>query len=285
MALILLHSFRLAFVSYLFLFIFAASAMAQTRIYYSELFKLPVQEKTKYFREFTETDSGAVVVEMCNDTLMAKGVISPLRSVTLMNDFAHFVRSLGNPYQSKHEFTAMRADIDYYQHGIKRSKFVAHLGKVLYAQQWSKNGLPLLVNGTGAEDYMEKESHFHQSFKDSLLVEMYEVRHAEGDTLYYTYDSMAAPKEGYQQFTEDLVKILKYPGFARLMGKQGVVYVQFIIDKEGRLGEVKPLSHEGFNLEKKAIDKLVKMPKWNPAIFRGRPVKMKFTIPIRFRLT
>jgi periplasmic protein TonB len=95
---------------------------------------------------------------------------------------------------------------------------------------------------------------------------------------------MASPKEGVQEFLRNLVTILKYPGIARLAGKEGMIYVQFVVDKNGSLTDFKPLGNEGYNFEQKAIKKLEKLPSWNPGIYKNKVVKQKFVLPVRFKL-
>lgn len=261
------------------------SLHAQDRIYYDRLFKDKVEAVTRYYRELTISDSTAAIKEICSDTVMALGFIRYGEYPSFINDFAHFMKSYGNPYQFKKEFEAMRGEIDYYKDGRKERKIVSHSAKMYHAQIWSSDGYELLNDGNGEYVYSEESSMFYQYFKDSVMVEMFEVRNAEQDTLYYTYDRLAEPVEGYASFSQDLARILKYPGIARLAGKQGVVYIEFIVAKDGRLSEFKPLTKEGFNLEKRAVEKLSRMPNWRPALLKGKPVKMKFRIPIRFRLT
>jgi TonB family protein len=261
------------------------SVSAQEKVYYDKFFKTVSRTKTDYYRTFQDADSVIMVTEMCRDTIMFDGSIYPGEHQPLSNDFIQFVRSNGNPYQFKSEFTTMRCEIDFYKNVLPSRKMVSHSGKIFHAQIWSDEGLPVLTHGSGKNVRTEKASVFHEYYQDSVLIEMFEVRQMLQDTLYYTYDKMAEPPNGYPRFTQDLVAIMKYPGFARLVGKQGMVYVQFIVGKNGKLTEFTPLTKEGFNLEKKAVDKLSKMPEWNPAIFRGKPVKMKFVIPIKFKLT
>jgi TonB family protein len=267
-------------------FLFTAMTVcAQETFYYDKFFKTVTKKKTPYYRAFDVGDKVLNYTEYCNDTLMAKGRIMPGNYHGLENELAHYVRSQGNPYQFKKPFHKMKCEVEYYLNEKPSRKTVWDSNRILHAQVWSETGEPLLENGNGKRITTKEQSTFHELYQDSLLIEMYEVRQAEQDSLYYTFDKVAEPKQGYTQFVEDLIKILKYPAFAQILGKQGLVYVQFIIDKEGKLTEFTPLTSEGFNMEKKVIDKLSQMEPWNPSRFRGRPVKMKFTIPVRFKLT
>jgi TonB family protein len=261
------------------------TAYSQKRIYYDPLFRSVVETPTTSYRELIISDGRAAIKEVWNDTLIAEGVIRYGKHQTLINDFAHFMRSYGNPYQLKNEFEDMTGEIDYYKDGIKERKVVSYSAKMYNRQIWSKDGSEILLEGNGEYVYPQDGSMVHEHFKDSVLIEMFEVRDAQRDSIYHTYDKLAEPVDGYTSFMKEFARILKYPGLARIAGKQGLVYIEFIVDKKGKLSEFKPLTEEGFNLEKKAMEKLSRMPNWRPASFKGKPVKMKFTIPIRFRLT
>jgi TonB family protein len=155
-----------------------------------------------------------------------------------------------------------------------------------YGQVWNRDGDKVLENGNGSNSHLsdDKSETYYEYYQDSLLVMQYGIRNIEKDTIHYTVDRMAAPKEGFQRFLQNLVNILKYPGIARLAGKEGVIYVQFIVDKNGELTDFKPLSNEGYNFEQKAIKKMEKLPSWNPGIYKNNVVKQKFVLPVKFKL-
>jgi len=77
---------------------------------------------------------------------------------------------------------------------------------------------------------------------------------------------------------------LKYPDAAKKTGIQGIVYVQFIIEKDGSLSSPTLLRDIGGACGAAAIEVVKKMPHWLPAAQLGRPVRAKFTLPIRFKL-
>ncbi len=78
-------------------------------------------------------------------------------------------------------------------------------------------------------------------------------------------------------------KNFKYPENAIAMGLEGKVYVQFTVQKNGTVGEVKLRGpHEV--LEKEAARIIAKMPQLTPGKQRGTAVKVPFSIPIKFAL-
>lgn len=60
------------------------------------------------------------------------------------------------------------------------------------------------------------------------------------------------------------------------------VIIQFVVDKEGRVTDIKPLTNQGYGMEKEVIRLLKKAPRWKPAIQTGRPVKAYRRQPVTF---
>ncbi|MBI3137373.1 MAG: energy transducer TonB [Sphingobacteriales bacterium] len=60
--------------------------------------------------------------------------------------------------------------------------------------------------------------------------------------------------------------------------------VQFVVDKEGNISDVRALTNNGYGMEEEAIRVIKKGPKWNPAIQNGRQVKAYRKQPITFRV-
>jgi TonB family C-terminal domain len=76
-----------------------------------------------------------------------------------------------------------------------------------------------------------------------------------------------------------------YPEKARSKNKEGVFYINFIVDKDGKLTAFELVDKEGsLNLENNTIKSLMELPPWNPAIYKNKPVKQAFTLPLRFKL-
>lgn len=81
-----------------------------------------------------------------------------------------------------------------------------------------------------------------------------------------------------------LARKTQYPQAALEMGIQGKVYVSFIIEKDGTISDVNVIRGVHKSLDKEAIRVVKSMPKWTPGIQKGKKVKVKYTIPINFRL-
>ena len=78
-------------------------------------------------------------------------------------------------------------------------------------------------------------------------------------------------------------KKIRYPLQAKSLGVQGVVYVQCIIDEEGKIVKPKVVKKLGAGCDEESI-RVLKKSKFKPGYDKGKPVKVRFTLPIFFRL-
>ncbi|HOW25868.1 MAG TPA: energy transducer TonB [Bacteroidales bacterium] len=77
---------------------------------------------------------------------------------------------------------------------------------------------------------------------------------------------------------------IEYPQMARESGIQGTVYMTFVVEPSGSVSGVRVLRGIGGGCDEEAIRVIQKMPKWNPGKQRGKPVRVQFTMPIKFTL-
>ncbi len=79
-------------------------------------------------------------------------------------------------------------------------------------------------------------------------------------------------------------KSIKYPTIAQETGTQGRVIVQFVVNKDGIIVDVKVVRGVDPYLDKEAIRVISTMPKWKPGEQRGKLVRCKSTVPVMFKL-
>ena len=85
--------------------------------------------------------------------------------------------------------------------------------------------------------------------------------------------------------TQWLAKNTKYPEAALKRKAEGRVFVQFIIEKDGRVTNVKVLRPVDPDLDREAVRVVSSMPRWKPGRQRGKFVRVSYTVPINFQLT
>ncbi|WP_288205127.1 M56 family metallopeptidase [uncultured Parabacteroides sp.] len=81
-----------------------------------------------------------------------------------------------------------------------------------------------------------------------------------------------------------LAKTIQYPKEAQEKGIQGVVVCSFIVEKDGSLSDVTVIRGLDPVLDKEALRVIGEMPKWTPGTQRGQAVRVKYTVPLTFRL-
>ena len=78
---------------------------------------------------------------------------------------------------------------------------------------------------------------------------------------------------------------VKYPKEASKDGVQGRVVVQFVVEKDGSISEVEVVKKVNEHLDAEAVRVVNAMPKWKPGKQKGENVRVKYTLPISFRLS
>ena len=97
-------------------------------------------------------------------------------------------------------------------------------------------------------------------------------------------DVEAAFNGGYEAWKNFLLDELDYPEFSIEYNEQGTVYLSFVIELDGSVGEVKVLRGVSRLLDQEAVRVIKKSPKWSPGIVDGRPVRTRINVPINFVL-
>lgn len=81
-----------------------------------------------------------------------------------------------------------------------------------------------------------------------------------------------------------IMENIKYPEQAMKEGIQGRVTVRFIVEKDGSISDVKPVLSVHPLLNKEAVRVVKSMPKWSPGKHNGKPVRVRFNLPVMFKL-
>lgn len=93
------------------------------------------------------------------------------------------------------------------------------------------------------------------------------------------------PDGGMPGLMKYLSANIRYPEAAHKAGTQGRVTVQFVVGKDGSIGDVKVIRGVDPTLDAEAIRVISGMPKWKPGTQKGEPVNVRYTVPVMFRLT
>ena len=107
------------------------------------------------------------------------------------------------------------------------------------------------------------------------------------DNTVYSFVSMENPPVypgGIQKFYEFLGANIKYPAMAAENNIQGAVLVSFTVEKDGSLTDIKIDRKLGYGTDEEAVRVLKISKRWNPGMQNGKPVRVKYNIPIKFSL-
>lgn len=104
------------------------------------------------------------------------------------------------------------------------------------------------------------------------------------DEIFTIVETQPVPSGGSDGFYRYVQKNLKYPHQARRMGIEGKVFVQFVVQKDGTINQVKILRGIGAGCDEEAIRVIKISPKWTPGKQRGKAVNVRMVLPITFRM-
>jgi len=102
--------------------------------------------------------------------------------------------------------------------------------------------------------------------------------------IFYVVEEEPTFPGGYEKLAEYLSNEITYPQVARESGIQGIVYVDFIIEPNGGITNVKAKRGIGGGCDEEAIRVVKNMPNWLPGKQRGIPVRVQINLPIKFIL-
>ena len=98
-------------------------------------------------------------------------------------------------------------------------------------------------------------------------------------------ETMPSFRGGEQKLFEFIGKNVVYPKEAIEAGVEGRVFVEFYIEKDGTVCDAKVLRGIGYGCDEEALRVIGLMPKWSPGKQRGKAVRVRYTLPINFKLS
>jgi TonB family protein len=107
---------------------------------------------------------------------------------------------------------------------------------------------------------------------------------AEPEKVFDMVEQMPTFPGGQQELMSYLGKNIKYPTIAQENGTQGRVIIQFVVERDGSISDVHVARGVDPYLDKEAVRVVKSMPKWLPGKQNGKAVRVKFTVPVMFRL-
>ena len=122
---------------------------------------------------------------------------------------------------------------------------------------------------------------------DSLrmdTIEEVEVVEFGGEVFGCIQETRPSFRGGEQKLMEFIGNNVVYPKEAIEAGIEGRVFVEFYIEKDGTVSDAKVLRGIGYGCDEEALRVIGLMPKWYPGKQRGKAVRVRYTLPINFKL-
>jgi len=133
------------------------------------------------------------------------------------------------------------------------------------------------------------EVNFDVDVQEETVIEEVVIAEApveeKADQIFDVVETQPNPPGGMSGWNQYLSKNLKYPTQARRMGIEGTVIVVFVINLDGSIQDVDILRGIGGGCDEEAVRVVENAPKWEPGKQRGRPVRTRMRLPIRFKLS
>ena len=106
----------------------------------------------------------------------------------------------------------------------------------------------------------------------------------DDDFIFEIVEQQAEFPGGAAAMAQFIQKNLKYPEIALENGIEGTVVVEFVVERDGSITNIKVLKEIGAGCGNEAMRIVKLMPKWNPGKQRDMPVRVKMRAPIKFRI-
>ncbi len=106
----------------------------------------------------------------------------------------------------------------------------------------------------------------------------------EEQQIFQVVENMPEFPGGRGALMKYLATNIKYPPYAKEAGIQGRVFINFVVERDGSITAVKVLRGIGGGCDEEAVRVVKNMPKWQPGMQRGKPVRVSFNLPVKFTL-
>ena len=137
---------------------------------------------------------------------------------------------------------------------------------------------------TNVDNGQDNRAQF-QTAVDEVVVEKKEEKPKEvKEEIHTLVEQMPQFPGGDAALMKYLSSHINYPTMAAENGVQGKVILQFVVEKDGRVGEVKIARSVDKDLDKEAIRVVKSLPKFTPGRQNGYPVRVWYTLPVNFKL-
>ncbi|MCQ2281552.1 MAG: energy transducer TonB [Bacteroidales bacterium] len=128
------------------------------------------------------------------------------------------------------------------------------------------------------------EDNANKAQEEFTKVEVEQEEEVEEEEILLVVEEDAEFPGGLEALSKYLAENIKYPQLAKENNITGRVFVSFVVEKNGSVGNIKILRDIGGGCGAEAVRVVKAMPKWKPGKQRGKPVRSQFNLPVNFDL-
>lgn len=282
------------FVFFLVLIFISAKAQSQetiTKYLDSAWHKLPDAKNAAYYRTLEVTNQLSLV-----RTYYISGKLKDVTECDRDNPAIRNGKSLSYYEDGTLELEEHSADgketgvyKTYYKSGKPEKEMIRHplpgVADDVFVHYYTEDGKDQISSGNGIVKVpVEGDFDQYEEIRDSLTIALYNVHKTTRDTVYLTIEKIAEYRGGLSALARDVSATLRYPKSARRSGLQGTVFVSFVIDKKGMITDVEVLKGFDAACDDEAMAVVKSLKPWIPGESRGKIVKCRFVLPIKFKL-
>lgn len=125
----------------------------------------------------------------------------------------------------------------------------------------------------------------YASTKRASIPSTQEYAESNGDEVFMVVENQPQYPGGNAAMNRFISDNLQYPKIAQENGIQGRVITQFLIEKDGSLSDIRVMRGVDPSIDQEAVRLIASMPNWIPGTQRGNKVRVRYTLPITFRLS
>ena len=143
--------------------------------------------------------------------------------------------------------------------------------------------LLLIVNARATAQQTTKANKTAREAKTADVTDI-KINKADADTIFDVVEVAPEFPGGMDQMAKYLSENIKYPEEAKEKGISGRVYIEFVIEKDGAVSNVKVMKSISGGCDEEGVRVVNAMPKWKPGMQKGKPVRVHYVLPIFFKL-
>ncbi|MEC5165726.1 antitoxin component YwqK of YwqJK toxin-antitoxin module [Flavobacterium sp. PL11] len=282
------------------------------KIFLDSSWQLTTEENHKYYRIIKDYNT-IKDIYIVNDfyksgVLQMTGTTTDRNSLKNIGQFVYYYESgIKRLVNSYNQGSIEGKEYSWYENGNKRQEgeYAQQVKKnTIYKiiQYWDQNNNQTVINGNGTykleEDHNKLFGKIKNGLRDSIWTGInknykYFETYKKGELLHgttidstnnsFNYTSIYTtpmPTKGMSHFTNYLNSKIKVTENAKLHKISGTIIIQFFIEKNGVISNIKILKSLGFGINEEAIKVLASYPNWIPAKTRGVPYGTTIQIPI-----